>query len=87
MFSQALCLCARGHSVWEPLTFHTHLLTPVNPRCADSWVLPWPWGVEVHRAHGVVTHTQGEVGDLGAKKKKCLQQMTRLLGGGGVYFP
>lgn len=44
MFSQASCLCVRGRSVWEPLAFHTHLLTSLNSRRADSWVLPWPWG-------------------------------------------
>lgn len=69
MLSQAKCLCVRGRPVWEPLAFHTHLLTSLNSRCADSWVLPWPWGVEVGHTHEEVKHTQGEAGDPGAKKK------------------
>lgn len=59
MFSQASCVHVRvcSDSVWEPLTFHTHLLTSLNSPRADSWVLPWPWGVEVRRAHEKATHT------------------------------
>lgn len=61
MFSQASCVHVRvcSDSVWEPLTFHTHLLTSLNSPRADSWVLPWPWGVEVRRAHEKATHTLG----------------------------
>lgn len=52
--------CVWRYAAWETLTFHTHLLTSLNSRCADSSSLPWPWGDDVHRAHGEEEHMQGE---------------------------
>ncbi len=58
MFSQRLCV--EVYAAWETLAFHAHLLTSLNSHCADSSVLPWPWGEDVHRALGEEEHMQRE---------------------------